>query len=291
VPRRYVSPDEDSARWSALRSRAGDVVLSTRSKHGTTWVQAIVMMLVLGTAELPAPLVELSPWLDWVGEPLDDVLGRLEAQRHRRVIKTHTPLDGLPLDGATTYVVLARDPLDAAASLYHQGTNIDRERVRELTGQSPSRPSERRASLEDWLAGWIDRDVDPTVALDSLPGVVHHLRDAWERQREPNVVLVRYADLVADREAVMRELAARLGVEVAPARWPELVTASGFDMMRRRAARLAPDMGGVLIDPARFFRSGRVGDGRAALTAEEGARYDARLAALAPSGLVEWLAC
>ena len=34
--------------------------------------------------QLPAPLSELSPWLDWQTTPLAEVLSALAAQRHRR---------------------------------------------------------------------------------------------------------------------------------------------------------------------------------------------------------------
>ena len=59
----YRSPDEDSSRWIEFPFRDGDIVISTRSN----------------------------------GEARDDVVARLEAQTHRRFIKTHTPLDGIPL--------------------------------------------------------------------------------------------------------------------------------------------------------------------------------------------------
>src|ERR1700680_4877353 len=96
VPRRYRSPDEDSCRWLGFPFRAGDIVISSRSKHGTTWVQMICALLVFQRPELPAPLWELSPWLDWLVTPCSDVFARLAAQRHRRFMKTHTPLDGIP---------------------------------------------------------------------------------------------------------------------------------------------------------------------------------------------------
>src|SRR5262245_55463613 len=121
---RYVSPDEDSARWADFAFRDGDIVISTRTKSGTTWMQMICALLVFQTPDLPAPLVELSPWLDMLVEPRDDVVARLEAQRHRRFIKTHTPLDGVPIDDRATYIVVARHPLDMAISRYYHGDNI-----------------------------------------------------------------------------------------------------------------------------------------------------------------------
>jgi aryl sulfotransferase len=92
TPVRYQSPDEDSARWLGFPFRDGDIVISTRSKTGTTWVQAICALLIFQTPELPAPLAQLSPWLDHLIEPREQVYDRLAGQRHRRFIKTHTPL-------------------------------------------------------------------------------------------------------------------------------------------------------------------------------------------------------
>src|ERR1700677_538611 len=115
--RRYTAPDEGSARWWGFPSRPGDIVVSTRSKSGTTWVQMICLLLVFGRPELPDRLGRLSPWLDWLVEPEADVFARLAAQTHRRVIKTHTPLDGVPLHPRVTYIVVGRHPLDVAVSL------------------------------------------------------------------------------------------------------------------------------------------------------------------------------
>lgn len=286
--RRYVSAEEDSARWAGFAHRAGDIVISTRSKAGTTWVQAICALLVFQSPELPAPLGELSPWLDWTGAPREEVFARLASQSHRRFVKTHTPLDGLPLDPRVTYVVVARHPLDAAVSLYHQGANLDRARLHRLTGAPLPDPAVPRPAPRDWLLRWIDRDADPLTDLDSLPGVLWHLSDAWARRDPRSVVLVHYADLLADLPGQMRRLADRLGIPVDEERWPGLVAAARFDAMRLRADRLAPG-GGVLVDPDRFFRRGGSGAGRSLLTDEELANYLDRAQRLAPADLLAWL--
>lgn len=226
-PVRYRSSEEDSERWRRFRFRDGDIVISTRSKSGTTWMQMICALLVFQSPRLPAPLAELSPWVDWLVLSENDVFARLEAQSHRRFVKTHTPLDGVRIDSRATYIVVARHPLDMAVSLYHQGANIDRAKVAEATGNAPASPRPERPALPEWLASWVETAADPREQLDSLPGVMWHLSDAWSRRDEPNVLLVRYADLHADLDAEMRRVAARLGVEVDPGRWPELVDAAG----------------------------------------------------------------
>ena len=290
APRRYLSVDEDSGRWVGFPFREGDIVISTRSKSGTTWMQRICALLVFGTPDTPAPIAEVSPWLDFLVAPRDDVVARLEAQTHRRFIKTHTPLDGIPLDPRATYIVVARHPLDAAVSLYHQGDNLDRELMRRLSGQAePTSPPSPRPNVHDWLVGWIDGSGTPTTELDSMPGFMAHLTDAWTRRHEPNVVLVHYADLLADLDGEMRRVAGRLGIDINEEQWPHLVKAATFDAMRTRADDNIPQRDGVLKNSAAFFRRGSSGAGAEILTSDELAHYYTRIAAMAPADLLEWL--
>jgi aryl sulfotransferase len=290
VPVRYRSEDEDSGRWLDFPFRPGDIVISTRSKSGTTWMQMICALLVFQTPDLPAPLSHLSPWLDWLVQPSAEVYAELAAQEHRRFIKTHTPLDGVPIDPRATYIVVARHPLDMAVSLYHQGGNLDRERLRQLTGQpAPEEPPAPQPPLREWLLSWIDREVDPREEMDSLPGVMWHLSDAWRRHDRHHVMLVHYDDLSTDLAGQMRRLAATLGIDVPDGIWPRLVEAATFEHMRAHADRLAPDPSGILLSRAAFFRHGTSGSGRTLLGDEELARYHARAAALAPPDLLAWL--
>jgi aryl sulfotransferase len=284
----YTSPDEDSARWWDFPFRAGDIVVSTRSKSGTTWAQMICLLLVFQSPELPERLGHLSPWLDHLVRPKEAVFARLAAQAHRRVIKTHTPLDGVPLDDRATYIVVGRHPLDVAVSLYHHAENIDRRRMAELTGV-PETPRPPRPPLHEWLRGFVDWEGNPREWLDTLPGAMLHLSDAWARRQRANVVLVHYDELSGDLNGTMRRLAARLGTDVDEARWPSLVEAATFRSMRASSRTNAPDTLGVLKDPVAFFRNGVSGEGRALLSAGELDHYHARVASLAPADLLAWL--
>jgi aryl sulfotransferase len=290
APFRYLSHEEDSARWLGFPFRPGDIVVSSRRRTGTTWMQMICALLIHQTPEPPAPLWHLSPWLDHMVVPRDFLYARLAEQPHRRFIKTHTPLDGLPLDPRVSYIVTARHPLDMFVSLQHHLTNIDQERVGQLTGRTTSAdPSGPRESLHDSLLRWIDDDSDPRAYPDSLPGVMWHLSDAWARRGQPNVLLVRYEDLCADLEGQMRHIALWLGIAVPERAWPRLTKAATFQFMRDHADRLVPSTQGFFKDPASFFRRGTSGAGREILSDEEMAGYYARAAELAPPDMLEWL--
>jgi aryl sulfotransferase len=84
----------DSTVWNDFAFRDDDIVISTWSKSGTTWVQQIVSQLLFHGAE-GMEVAEMSPWLDLRIPPKEVKLAALEAQSHRRFIKTHLPVDAL----------------------------------------------------------------------------------------------------------------------------------------------------------------------------------------------------
>src|SRR5215510_4979248 len=85
----------------------------------------ICALLILQEPELPLPLDTLSPWIDMVTRARKDVFADLDAQTHRRFIKTHTPLDGIPNDPSVTYICVGRDPRDVALSMDRHIDNMD----------------------------------------------------------------------------------------------------------------------------------------------------------------------
>jgi len=92
----YQNHHMDSTRWNWFDPREDDIVVATSYKAGTTFTQTVVANLLFPAGEMPGPATFISPWLDLRVFPLELVLGQLEAQQHRRFIKTHLPLDGLP---------------------------------------------------------------------------------------------------------------------------------------------------------------------------------------------------
>lgn len=267
---RYRSFIYDSARWSGFEHRPGDIIITTPPKCGTTWMQNIVAMLVLGTTDFHRPVAELSPWLDQVIRPLNEVLADLDAMDRRRFIKSHTPLDGLEWRDDVTYVVVFRDPRDAAVSWEHHFQNLDHDRVLALRAEAhglddlaelPSMSEPIQDPVERWWAYMTSRAPRPEFA-SNLELYARHAAATWDRRLEPNVVLVHYADLQQDLDGEMRRIAKRLGIEVAEQRWPELVEAASFSSMKARAGALVPNAGEVWVDEQGFFHRGTSGQWR-----------------------------
>jgi aryl sulfotransferase len=280
----------DSARWERFSFRPDDVVISTPSKCGTTWMQTIVGMLVLDRVELGAPIATISPWLDMLIHTDDEVFGPLEEQTHRRFIKTHTPLDGVPRIPSVTYQGLIRHPLDVAMSDRDHHDNMRTEHAIELRiaasgpvdrdirplEEAPEEPSE-------YLRWFIDNDVEPTGSGPyGLADYSSQIRTYWDAREDPNVHLFHYADLWNDRNREMRRLAAILGAPIDEERWPAFVEAAGLASMRSRADDTAPNANsGIWSSPERFFRVGGTRDWASLLDADGIAHFETRLRALA----------
>ncbi|MFC0105996.1 sulfotransferase domain-containing protein [Kibdelosporangium aridum] len=289
--RRYRTVVSDSALWAGFEFRTGDVVISTPAKCGTTWMQMLCAMLIFDTAELHRPLTEISPWLDAVTYDTAAILAELESQQHRRFIKTHTPLDGLPFEAGVTYICVGRDPRDAMLSFEHAAANIHPDAITSggLDPQVSQPPSED--PLERfWL--WADAEFTPESSTFgvTLANLVHHVRTFWERRDDPQVALFHYADLKADLAGQLRRLATVLSIEASQQRLEQLAAAATFERMRKRADELAPGVDAKLWrSNTNFFRSGTSGQWHDLLDAAAVERYTGRVAELAPPELAKWL--
>ncbi len=291
----YRSIVADSARWDGFPFRPGDIVISTPPKCGTTWTQMLCALLIFEGPDFPGPLDLISPWMDMCNRPVADVWGSLATQTHRRFIKTHTPLDGLPERPDVTYLVVGRDPRDVAISFEHHDANMDFEHF-----------LERRAAAmgNDDLAELPPRSPLPedplerfrTFVRDDVPGgrlslasLLHHLDTGWRRRDDPNVALFHYADLKADLTGELLRLAEILHIPCSPERARALAPEASLTRMRERAGELAPaGSQGNWKDPRAFFRSGGSGEWRARVTEADLAAYEARVAALTTPELAAW---
>jgi aryl sulfotransferase len=171
----YRNHHLDSTRWDRYSARDHDVVITTAYKAGTTWTQRIMASLILGPGRLYAPLWEISPWVDARTLPAAAMLARLDAQEHRRFVKSHLAADGLRFYPEAKYIVVGRDTRDVFMSLYNHyaayteslyGMFNDAERPGPELPRCPESPLDL---WPRWIGeGWFDWEPDRLAVLVTL---------------------------------------------------------------------------------------------------------------------------
>ncbi|MFC5176509.1 sulfotransferase domain-containing protein [Nocardioides taihuensis] len=263
----------DSTIWNDLRFRDDDIVIATYAKSGTTWTQQIVGQLLFG----PDPelsVAEMSPWLDLRVPPKEVKLPQVEAQAHRRFLKTHLPLDALVFSPRAKYVYIGRDGRDVVWSMFNHHVNAN-QLWYDALNDTPGRvgpPIERPpADIRTYWRDWLDRDGHPFWPF------WENVRTWWAARHLDNVLFVHFADLKRDMEGEMRRIAAFLDVPVDEATWPQVVEYCTFDWMKQHATRSVP-LGGAFWDAGArvFINRGTNGRWADTLTAADVAEYEER---------------
>jgi aryl sulfotransferase len=227
----------DSTRWDDFPLRSDDIVIATYAKAGTTWLQQIVGQLVLKGE--PMLCSALSPWLDMRLAPKEEVFAQLEAQTHRRFIKTHLPVDALPWSPDVKYLYVARDVRDLIWSLHRFHSDMT-PLFLDLLNNTPGRVGPEIAPADPDIVAYyrtfLETDAYPFWAFWS------HVQGWWEMRDRPNVRLIHFNDLKADMEGQIRSLADWLGIAIDPETWPAIVAHSSFDWMRQASEAAPPSM-------------------------------------------------
>lgn len=283
----------DSTRWERFNPRGDDIVISTPYKSGTTWTQEIVLHLVfLGQ---PVPFRgKVSPWLEARFDPLDEALRVLDAQRHRRFIKTHLALDGLPFYPQVKYIVVGRDPRDVFMSLWNHYTSHTPDFVafmNELPGRVgdpfPPAPADLHAFWRDWISrGWFEWE------QEGYPywGNMHHLQSWWDYRHLDNILFVHFADLLADVFQEIRRIADFLEIPASDEQIAAIAQQTSLTAMRTRAEQRDPHIDKVWVGGARsFFYKGTNGRWQGVLSDEELALYDQKAARVLTPDCRAWL--
>ena len=258
-------------------------------------MQQMVGMILSDRVDFAASTV--SPWLDVQVTSEEEVFERLANQSHRRFIKTHTPLDGIPRHGSWTYIVVFRHPLDAALSLRDHRINIDGEQFsrmfEDVTGEPPPAPTATPPEdPAEFLRYWIRNDAEPNGAgPHGLFDFANSLNAAWTLRDEPNVHLFHYDDLWNDLDGQMARLAESLGVDLDSTRRGQFVEAATLDSMRARAEETAPSSSGRLMwrDAAAFFKAGGRREWPTMLAPHEVADVADRLESMVGAGASRWV--
>ena len=275
----YQNHSMDSLRWNFFSPRADDIVVATSIRAGTTWTLAIVGNLISSGQKLSGPIDEISPFLERRNTPLEVMLTALERQAHRRCIKTHLPLDGLPFHRSLKYLYVGRDPRDIFMSLWNFYGNFTPQAIDALNNipgrvgdELPRCPDDIHELWRGWMTrGWFEWETEGYPFWS----VLHHAQSWRDYRHLPNILFVHYADLLADLEDGIRRIARFLEIEPPADVWPIIVRNCTFSEMKARGAELMPATNKALKGGSNtFFHKGTNGRWREVLSADELKLYD-----------------
>ena len=277
----------DSTIWNDLRFRDDDIVIATYAKAGTTWTQQIVGQLLSG-GDPTIAVAEMSPWLDLRVPPKEVKLPFVEAQTHRRFLKTHLPVDALRFSPQAKYIYIGRDGRDVVWSMYNHHANAN-DKWYEALNDTPGRvgpPIERPpADIRQYWRDWMDRDGHPFWPF------WENVRSWWQIRQLPNVLFIHFTEMKRDMPGQIRRIAAFLDITIDESKWPAIVEHCSFEWMKKNAVKSVP-LGGAFWDAGAevFINKGVNGRWTSVLTPAESAEYEARAVAELGADCARWLA-
>jgi aryl sulfotransferase len=277
----------DSTIWNDLEFRDDDIVIATYAKAGTTWMQQIVAQLMFD-GDPDIAVAEMSPWVDLRVPPKEVKLPLLEAQKHRRFMKTHLPVDAIRFCPKAKYLYIGRDGRDVVWSMYNHHANANQSWYDALNN-TPGRvgpPIEPPPNdIRQYWREWLDRDGHPFWPF------WENIRSWWAVRDLPNVKFVHFANLKRDMAREIRAIATFLDIPIKESRWEAILTHCSFEWMKKNATKSVP-LGGAFWDAGAevFINKGVNGRWSDTLTPEEVAAYETRSRTELGDECAHWLA-
>lgn len=280
----YVGTLTDSRLWSRFNARAGDVIVSTPPKSGTTWTQGIVALLLSGDPQVDANPSFNAPWFDANFHDPDEVVARMDAQTGRRHIKTHTPLDGVPFWKDLHYICVYRHPIDVFFSARHHVANYSDEVMAD-------RPFDTAQFCDDPREGFhVFLTSDKHEDHGTLKLIVRHYLACLAKEPRTNLLRMHYADMTHDLAAQLDRVATQIDMSHPSALMEKLVEAATFRNMKANAGKFALAQGkGVWRNDSAFFHSAKSNKWEGVLTEDDLAAYDAAISKLLTPEQRKWL--
>jgi hypothetical protein len=229
--------------------RPDDVFIVTYPRSGTTWMQMILYQLTTDGGMNFPHIYEYCPWFERSSR---SGLG-FEGRPSPRLFKSHLTYRKIP-KGPCKYIYVARNGKDVAVSYHHLYRS--------------------HCGFEGTFPEFFDRFLRGKVEFGSW---FAHIRGWWLHRNDPNVLFLRYEDLLDDLDGCVRRIIAFCRFDIAPERLPSILERCSFAFMKQHESLFDPIAGASWEKGAQgkaFLRSGRIGDWRSHLSPEQAARFD-----------------
>lgn len=276
--RQYQNHHLDSTFWDDFEPRNNDIFVCTYLKSGTTWMQQIVAMLIFQGEDPPTPLSEMSIWVD-NRLPKEEKILLLEQQNHRRIIKSHLPIDAILFYPQCKYIYVGRDGRDVFMSLFNHYKNASEfyfEVVNNIPGRIgapwPVCPDDPLEFWKNWISkGWFEWEKDGYPFWSFFDTI----QSWWNYRHLPNILFVHFANLKKDLPGEIRRIAAFLDIEIEPNKFDTMVEKCTFEYMKKNPDVVPAKGLGWKGGAATFMNKGTNGRWKDVLTAKDIEQYQA----------------
>ena len=290
VTRTYQHHILDNTRWKHFIPRDDDIIISTSYKSGTTWMQMIMKHLIIQDGSWDT-FQDFSPWLDARGRPIEEVIDELDSQDHRRCIKSHLALDGLPYYPEVKYIVVCRDARDVFMSFWNHYASFtddyyekpDPDRVGDPL---PKCDGDIHRGWRLWMTrGWFEWE------REGYPfwGNLHHTKTFWEFRHLPNILFVHYNNLLNDLHSEIRRIADYADISVSDDHIHRIVEMTSFQSVRANSEKILGEMELFKDGSKSFINKGTNGRWKGILSEDELKLYDATKERVLTPDCAHWL--
>ncbi len=254
---RWGKPDRthDPFALANFRPRSTDILITTAPKAGTTWMQQILHQLRSGGDDDFESIFDVVPWIEYPDPDRSWQVRIEEFERlpDPRIFKTHCTREQTPGLDIVRIVLTSRDPRDCCVSMYHHQMNLS-DAARAAFGLSPP------ASFDEFFERWM-----------TFGAWYRNVASWWPHRDAPNLLWLRYEDLVSDLEQGVDRLLAFLGWDLDTNARVRVLEYCSFDWMKRHSDRFTTRLpsGESAFRPKSFIRKGAVGDHAGRLSAAQ----------------------
>lgn len=245
----HVAIDYTRLLYLDYTARPDDVFIDTYPRSGTTWMQMIMYQLTTDGRMDFGHIADVCPWFERAAFNKRN----LHKMPSPRIFKSHLPYIWIPRRKCR-YIYVARDGKDVAVSFYHFYKS-------HLRYKGTFEQFFRR-----YVRGWV-----------IWGSWFYHVSRWWRHRHDPNVLCLRYEDLLSDLEGCVRRIIAFCELDVPEERLPEILHRCSFEFMKEHEAKFdfATE---VLLEhgftPGTFIRSGQSGQWQSELDKQQTALFD-----------------
>ena len=269
----YTAHPSDQRPFSDFQARSSDIFVTTAPKCGTMWMLHILHQIRSnGDGEFKSLLEHIK----WFGAPLKLTVEKLfvlyEKMPDPRIFKAHRTTDLIPDIDQVRLIMTTRDPRDACVSMYHHKCDLTKDRRVRFGISVPGSFAEH---VNEWLQNgyWYT-----------------HMASWWQERNRPNLLILRYEDLVADLAKGVDQVSDFLGWSLDSVARNRVIEHCQFRWMAERRERfIYPWSDGLSFKPSGFIRKGKIGDYQSLMTPEQSKRILARARDVLPTECLSFI--